>query len=81
MTRRRSGPVRFRKPRPLTPAESKASAGWEPPYQYECAHGHVVLADRAVASCPAYVRGERCTGDLRRFGRGSGRGSNLRQTA
>lgn len=69
------------RPRPLLPSERRASEPWTPPYEYECTGGHGIGSDRPVDACPAFVLGERCAGTLRRFGRGSGRGSNLNVTA
>lgn len=52
-------------------------APYAPPFSAECGAGHVVIANAPVTSCPAYIEGEACTASLRRFGAGSGRGSNL----
>jgi predicted nucleic acid-binding Zn ribbon protein len=42
-----------------------------PTYQYDCPNGHEVGADHPIDKCPAYVRGEPCNGELKRFGPGS----------
>lgn len=56
----------FRTPRPL-PGE----VPWTPPHNYDCDRGHVVQAERPVTTCPAYVNGEACPGQLTPYGRGS----------
>lgn len=62
-------------PRPLSPAQQRASAAWEPPYQYWCTGGnHSLGADEPVERCPAFVLGVPCTGELVRFGPGSRKG-------
>ena len=45
-------------------------------HHYECADGHAVTNSPApLGSCPAYVRGEACDGDLTPFGPGSRKAS------
>lgn len=47
---------------------TRADAKYVPPYQYQCARGHLIHADGPVAACPVH----RCPGPLVRIGPGSG---------
>lgn len=67
-TRTRTGPPPRIKRQTVTAAE----AAYLPPFEYECSGGvHMIGASHPVERCPMFVKGEPCTGTLRRVGKGA----------
>jgi hypothetical protein len=75
--RKSASPKKFVAPRP-TPNE----VPYEPDFQYECDRCKVIVSPKKALKtleCIAYRKGIRCEGTLKRFGKGTGRGSHFKK--